>query len=38
MYGTADFENAPEIIFVCGQITLWAISRDILRAQGFFDP
>jgi hypothetical protein len=22
-----------EIIFLCGQITLWAISRDILRGQ-----
>jgi len=27
---TADFENAGDYFF-CGQITLWAISRDILR-------
>jgi hypothetical protein len=26
-----------EIVFFCGQITLWDISRDILRGQDFFD-
>ncbi len=32
------FKKLRDIIFFGGTITLWAISRDILRGQDFFDP
>ncbi len=32
------FKKLRDIIFFLGTITLWTISRDILRGQGFFDP
>ncbi len=32
------FKKLWNLIFFCGTITLWAISRDILRGLNFFDP
>ncbi len=32
------FKKLRDIIFFCGTITFWAILRDILRGQDFFDP